>query len=78
LRETGVAEARLEAYKLVCKTIACHSAVRAGDPLAHEQLVEIVKNWARTKNPYTCPHGRPILLKLSKDELNRRFLRSWS
>ncbi|HEY9840664.1 MAG TPA: hypothetical protein V6D23_09430, partial [Candidatus Obscuribacterales bacterium] len=78
LRETGVADSRLEAYKRVCKTIACHSAIRAGDPLSLEQIREIVRNWARTKNPYTCPHGRPILLKLSKDEINRRFLRSWS
>lgn len=78
LRETGVASSRLEAYKLVCKTLACHSAIRAGDPLTLEQMREIVRNWARTKNPYTCPHGRPILLKLSKDEINRRFLRTWS
>ncbi len=78
LRETGVADARLESYKLLCKTIACHSAIRAGDALTIEQMREIVKNWAKTKNPYTCPHGRPILLKLSKDEINRRFLRTWS
>lgn len=78
LRETGVADARLESYKLLCKTIACHAAIRAGDSLTLEQMREIVKNWARTKNPYTCPHGRPILLKLSKDEINRRFLRTWS
>lgn len=78
LRETGVADSQLESYKRICKTIACHSAIRAGDPLSLEQMREIVKNWAQTKNPYTCPHGRPILLKLSKDEINRRFLRTWS
>lgn len=78
LRETDVADSRLESYKRICKTIACHSAIRAGDPLSIEQIREIVKNWSRTKNPYTCPHGRPILLKLSKEEINKRFLRTWS
>ncbi|MGV3523212.1 MAG: DNA mismatch repair endonuclease MutL [Candidatus Sericytochromatia bacterium] len=78
LLETGVADARTSAYRLACKTIACHSAIRAGDPLTREQMQEIVNNWTRTRNPYTCPHGRPILLKLSKDEINRRFLRTWS
>lgn len=78
LRETGIADSHLEAYKKTCKTLACHSAIRAGDALNIEQMREIVKNWAKTKNPYTCPHGRPILLKLTKDEINRRFLRTWS
>ncbi len=65
-------------FKLVCKTIACHAAIRAGDPLTLEQMQEMVKNWAATRYPYTCPHGRPVLLKLSKSEINRRFLRTWS
>lgn len=65
-------------FKLVCKTIACHSAIRAGDPLSLEQMQQMIKNWAATRYPYTCPHGRPVLLKLSKSEINRRFLRTWS
>jgi DNA mismatch repair protein MutL len=77
LRETGVAKAHLESFNRLCKTIACHSAIRAGDPLTLEQMQKIVKNWALTRNPYTCPHGRPILLKFSKQELNKRFLRTW-
>lgn len=78
LKTTGVADPQLKGFKLMCKTVACHSAVRAGDTLALSQMQKIVENWSRTRNPYTCPHGRPILLKLSKDEINRRFLRTWS
>ena len=78
LTEWGTADKRTEAFKKMCKTVSCHSAIRAGDPLTLEQMKEIVQNWSKTKNPYTCPHGRPILIKLSKDEINRRFLRSWS
>lgn len=78
LQDWGTADVRTEAFKRMCKTVACHSAIRAGDPLTLEQMQEIVKNWSKTRNPYTCPHGRPILIKISKDEVNRRFLRSWS
>ncbi|PIQ26376.1 hypothetical protein COW36_14665 [bacterium (Candidatus Blackallbacteria) CG17_big_fil_post_rev_8_21_14_2_50_48_46] len=77
LRETGVAKAHLESFNRLCKTIACHSAIRAGDPLSLEQMQTIVKNWSETRNPYTCPHGRPILLKFTKQEINKRFLRTW-
>lgn len=78
LKTTGVVDTHLKGFKLMCKTVACHSAVRAGDALEVAQMQRIVENWSRTRNPYTCPHGRPILLKLSKDEINRRFLRTWS
>lgn len=77
LRETGVTEARLDAFQRLCKTIACHSAIRAGDSLTLEQMQRIVKNWSETRHPYTCPHGRPILLTFSKEELNKRFRRTW-
>ncbi len=78
LKTTQVVNEQLKGFKLMCKTVSCHSAVRAGDALELSQMKKIVENWARTRNPYTCPHGRPILLKLSKDEINRRFLRTWS
>lgn len=77
LKATGTTSEHIAPYKLLCKTIACHAAIRAGDPLTLEQMREMIKNWAQTKNPYTCPHGRPILLKFTKDELKKRFLRTW-
>ncbi|MBF2055183.1 MAG: DNA mismatch repair endonuclease MutL [Candidatus Sericytochromatia bacterium] len=78
LLDFDAGDPRTAAYRLFCKTVACHSAVRAGDPLHLDQMREIVANWARTRNPYTCPHGRPILVKMPKEEINKRFLRSWS
>lgn len=41
-------------------TTACKASVKAGDKLTLWQMEEIVKNLRKTKNPYTCPHGRPI------------------
>ncbi len=41
-------------------TTSCKASVKAGDKLTLWQMEEIVKNLRSTKNPYTCPHGRPI------------------
>lgn len=41
-------------------TTACKASIKAGDKLTLWQMEEIVKNLRSTKNPYTCPHGRPI------------------
>ena len=59
----------------VAAASACHSAVRAGDPLAPEEqraLLRAVEDCARAQ---TCPHGRPTLLRLPREEILRRFLR---
>ena len=41
-------------------TTSCKASVKAGEKLTLWQMEEIVKNLRTTKNPYTCPHGRPI------------------
>ncbi len=41
-------------------TTACKASVKAGEKLTLWQMEEIVRNLRKTKNPYTCPHGRPI------------------
>ncbi|MFP5502065.1 MAG: hypothetical protein ACLGIN_06220, partial [Candidatus Sericytochromatia bacterium] len=58
------------------RTIACHSAVRAGDVLTTEQMEQIIERLKETKHPLTCPHGRPTGIMISMGELNRRCLRS--
>jgi DNA mismatch repair protein MutL len=58
------------------RTIACHSAVRAGDVLTVEQMEQIIARLRETKSPLTCPHGRPTGIMISLAELNRRCLRS--
>lgn len=52
---------------------ACHQAVRAGMPLSSEAQVALVRQWRQTEMPYTCPHGRPVLWRLSREALDRRF-----
>ena len=54
---------------------ACGSALKAGQKLSHEEMNALLNNLFATKNPYSCPHGRPTLVRISLDELKRRFLR---
>jgi DNA mismatch repair protein MutL len=55
--------------------IACHSAVRFGDPLTAETARELLRELAGTDEPITCPHGRPTTLILPDDQLRRLFKR---
>jgi DNA mismatch repair protein MutL len=56
-------------------TTACKLAVKAGDPLNLPEMQKLLEDLARTQNPYLCPHGRPITLTLTWEELERRFKR---
>ena len=54
-------------------SIACHSAVRAGMSLTQQEMSEMVALLEKSENPHTCPHGRPIMLYLSSQHLEREF-----
>ncbi len=56
---------------------ACRTAIRNGTPLALEAMQTLLDDWQRTKNPRTCPHGRPICLTLEESSLSRYFRRHW-
>jgi len=57
-------------------TLACHSAVRAGQPLNLEQMSSIVRDVFRTAHPTLCPHGRPTMVRVPREELSRWFGRT--
>jgi DNA mismatch repair protein MutL len=56
---------------------ACRSAIRNGMSLELSQMQELLDSWKKTRNPRTCPHGRPIYLSLEESSLSRFFRRSW-
>jgi DNA mismatch repair protein MutL len=61
----------------VAASIACHAAVRAGDPIPPEAMRLILAGLDGLEDPaYACPHGRPIALRWSRAKLDRSFLRS--
>ena len=55
---------------------ACKAAVKARDTLRLEEIEKLVVALAGTEMPYTCPHGRPTIIFMSFDELNRKFGRA--
>lgn len=59
----------------IIATAACHSAVRAGDILNHEQMDRIVSQWMACTRPWTCPHGRPVSYLIPHREIMSFFER---
>ncbi len=57
-------------------SMACHSAVRAGQVLTSDEMREMVRKLEQTALPHTCPHGRPTMIHLSLGQLAREFGRS--
>ncbi len=55
--------------------MACRGAVKANDPLSVEEIAGLITQLKRCDLPYTCPHGRPIALSLTRDDLLKGFLR---
>jgi DNA mismatch repair protein MutL len=56
---------------------ACRTALRNGTPLSLPEMQTLLDQWHRTRNPRTCPHGRPICLTLEESSLSRFFRRHW-
>lgn len=55
--------------------MSCKSAIKAGEKLSRYEMSHLVNELLKTKNPFTCPHGRPIIVKQSKEELFKNFHR---
>ena len=60
----------------VAKVVACKSAIKAGQRLSINEMRSLIDRLFACENPYTCPHGRPIVIKFSLDELGSRFGRT--
>ena len=56
-------------------TYACKAAIKAGDKLSYNESAELIDKLFNTKYPYYCPHGRPVIVNLTIEELDKRFER---
>jgi DNA mismatch repair protein MutL len=56
-------------------TMSCRTAVKAGDKLKPEEITNLVNELFKCDNPYTCPHGRPTIFRMTTEELTKKFLR---
>ena len=59
----------------IAASFACKAAIKAGDKLTHDELQLLVNRLFATEHPYYCPHGRPIIVQMSLEELDKRFER---
>ncbi len=87
-REEGILREVLEGYEefgetrttptrdRLAATFSCKAAIKSGDKLTQEEMNVLIEQLFETQMPYVCPHGRPIVIKLAIDELDRRFGRS--
>lgn len=58
------------------KNIACKSAIKAGENLKEQEMKALLEQLLKTDNPFTCPHGRPIILRIAKKIFEQAFLRT--
>lgn len=56
--------------------LSCHGAVKAGDTLNIREIKELLEALFHTETPYVCPHGRPIIVRFTPDELAKLFKRT--
>ncbi len=76
LVEAAVARRLSPTREQIWITSACKMAVKAGDALSLAEMEKLIVDLATTENPYLCPHGRPITITLSTEDLMRKFKRT--
>ena len=54
-------------------SLACRAAIKINHPLKEEEQRALLEDLSKTRDPYRCPHGRPIVLRLLQDEMERRL-----
>lgn len=57
-------------------TLACRSAVKAGDPMRESEIIELLRDYRATKINSTCPHGRPVQVVFTRSEMEKWFKRT--
>src|SRR5262249_54325318 len=62
-----------EALQRIAATTACHAAVKANDPLTYEKMTHILDELRATAYSTICPHGRPVMLRLTRREIEKNF-----
>ena len=60
----------------LAKSFACKAAIKAGDKLNTTEMIVLIEHLFLTKMPYVCPHGRPVIVRIPLEELDKRFGRT--
>ncbi len=67
--------AKQEIEEKFLATVACKAAVKAHMALSKEEVDSLMEQLLRLPNPFTCPHGRPTVIKMSKTDIEKKFSR---
>jgi DNA mismatch repair protein MutL len=62
-----------EALQRIAALTACHAAVKANYPLTYEKMTHILEELRATSYSTICPHGRPVMLRLTRREIEKNF-----
>lgn len=73
LKNTSKKNINLELDKIIKN--ACVKSVKAGDKLHLQEIKALLNDLSNADNPYTCPHGRPVIIKMTKYEIEKMFER---
>ncbi|MDD4237112.1 MAG: DNA mismatch repair endonuclease MutL [Desulfotomaculaceae bacterium] len=74
-KEKGTTSCRAEFFNHLAASVACKNAVKSGEKLTLAAMEALLKSLAGKDNPFTCPHGRPAVIKISYRDLATRFKR---
>lgn len=66
-----------KAKENILATMACHSSIRSGQSLTPQEGIQLYKDLKKCENPYSCPHGRPVLWKMRLEEIDTHFERTY-
>ena len=69
-------ENRPSSQQALAASMACHTSIRAGDRLNQEEMRTLVQRLLKVREPFSCPHGRPIIIRIPLSHLDRLFGRT--
>lgn len=73
-REKGVKSAAVSIREKIA-TCSCKAAVKGNMELSEQEARELIKQLLEADNPFNCPHGRPVIIDMTKSEIEKRFKR---
>ena len=62
-------------HEKIAAAFSCKNAIKSGDKLTQKEMIALVDQLFATKEPYFCPHGRPVIVTLNLEEIDRKFKR---
>jgi DNA mismatch repair protein MutL len=71
LAEAGKTKSAAEVQKSMLEYLACRSSIKAGQPLTKKESIQLIKDLYKTENPYRCPHSRPVMINISREEIEK-------